>query len=258
VIYLAINFDPENEAPAAPEVRQALRLALDREAILATALNADGQLLAGSLLPGHWAAAELSPPAYDPAAARALLAGAGLGDTDGDGWLDQAGQRLELSIRLNGENRLHQELGWLAGSYYRDLGLYVRAEGAPFDSLIDDLFTHDFTLAIFSWPILPDPDQRLYWRSDENREGVGLNFGSYHSKPLDDLLDQAVAMPGCDPAARAGVYAGVQHTLAQDGPVDFLLAPNRHVLVAPRLHGVQPGPFAGLMWNSADWSVQDE
>jgi len=259
VIYLAINFDPENQAPVAPEVRQALRPALDREAILATALNDDGLLLAGSLLPGHWAAAaELSPPAYDPAAARALLAEAGLRDTDGDGWLDHAGERLELSIRLNGENRLHQDIGWLASSYYRDLGLYVRAEGVPFDSLIDDLFTHDFTLAIFSWPILPDPDQRLYWRSDENGAGVGLNFGSYNSGSLDDLLDQAVATPGCDPAARAGLVAGIQQTLAQDSPVDFLLAPNRHVLVGPRLHGVQPGPFAALMWNSSDWYVQDE
>ena len=258
VIYLAINFDPENEAPVSPEVRQALRPALDREAILATALNGDGQLLAGSLLPSHWAAAELSPPAYDPAAARALLAEAGLRDTDGDGWLDQAGERLELSIRLNGENRLHQDLGWLASSYYRDLGLYVRAEGVPVDSLLDDLFTHDFTLAIFSWPILPDPDQRLYWRSNENREGEGLNFGSYNSGLLDDLLDQAVARPGCDPAARAEVVAGIQQTLAQDSPVDFLLAPNRHVLVGPHLHGVQPGPFAALMWNSSEWYVQDE
>jgi peptide/nickel transport system substrate-binding protein len=258
VIYLAINFDPKNEAPVALEVRQALRPALDREAILATALNGDGQLLAGSLLPDHWAAAELSPPAYDPAAARALLAEAGLRDTDGDGWLDQAGERLELSIRLNGENWLHQDIGWLASSYYRDVGLYVRAEGVPFDSLIDDLFTHDFSLAIFSWPILPDPDQRLYWRSDENGVGIGLNFESYNSGPLDDLLDQAVATPGCDPAARAGLVADIQQTLAQDSPVDFLLAPNRHVLVGPRLRGVQPGPFAALMWNSFEWYVQDE
>lgn len=258
VIYLAVNFDPENEEPVVSEVRQALRPALDREAILAKALNGDGRLLAGSLLPGHWAAAELSPPAYDPAAARALLAEAGLGDTDGDGWLDQAGERLELSIRLNGENRLHQDIGWLASSYYRDVGLYVRAEGVPFDSLIDDLFTHDFTLAIFSWPILPDPDQRLYWRSDENRTGIGLNFESYNRKSLDNLLDQAVATPGCDPAARAEFYTGIQQTLAQDSPVDFLLAPNRHVLVGPRLHGVQPGSFAALMWNSFEWNVQDE
>lgn len=257
VIYLAINFDPANGDPFAPEIRQALLLALDREAILAEALAGDGQLMAGSLLVDHWATNDaLSFPEYDPAAARTLLTKAGLRDSDGDGWLDQYGQRLEPSIRLNGKNSLHQDLGWLISSYYRDLGLFARAESVPFDSIVDDLFTHDFNLALFSWPLLPDPDQRLYWRSTENTEGIGLNFTSYNNPELDALLDEAVAIPGCQSQARAEIYAEVQETLAQERPVDFLLAPNQHILVANRLHGLQPGPFVGFTWNIADWYLE--
>lgn len=259
VVYLAINFDPKNDPPIAPQVRQALLLALDREAILAETLAGDGQLMAGPLLPGHWAAnSSLSAPAYDPEAARTLLARAGLSDSDGDGWLDQNGQRLELSIRTNGQNPLHQNLGWLASSYYRDLGLFARSESVPFDSLVDDLFTHDFSLAIFSWPILPDPDQRLYWRSTENKEGIGLNFTSYNNPQLDKLLDRASGIPGCEAQARAEIYAEIQAVLAQDRPVDFLLAPNRHLLVNRRLHGLVPGPFAAFTWNVTEWYVQGE
>jgi peptide/nickel transport system substrate-binding protein len=182
MVYLAINYDPKNGEPLPSEVRQALVLALDRPAILEELSSEAGYLLAGPLLPRHWAASpELSLPDYDPEQARQLLAQAGLRDTDGDGWLDQYGERLELGIRLNGQNGLHQNLGWLLSSYYRDIGVFVRAEGVAFDSVVDDLFTHDFYLAIYSWPLLADPDQRPYWHSIENTVGLGLNFTSYHN-----------------------------------------------------------------------------
>jgi peptide/nickel transport system substrate-binding protein len=259
VVYLAINFDPANGDPLSDEIRQALLLALDREAILAEALAGDGQLMAGSLLPDHWAADKALPlPGYDPAAARTLLTKAGLRDSDGDGWLDQYGERLELSIRLNGKNTLHQDLGWLISSYYRDLGLFARAESVPFDSVVDDLFTHDFTLAMFSWPILPNPDQRLYWHSTENTEGLGLNFTSYSNPELDALLDEAIAVPGCQPQDCAEIYTKAQRILAEDRPVDFLLAPDRHLLVAHRLHGLQPGPFMPFTWNVHKWYFETE
>jgi peptide/nickel transport system substrate-binding protein len=254
ITYLAVNFEPKNVDPVEPQVREALLLALDREAILAEALNGDGQLLAGPLLPGHWAAnPNLSWPTYNPNAAKSLLVKAGSKDEDGDGWLDRDGRRLELSIRVNGENPLHQSLGWLIASYYRDLGLFVRSDTIAFTGLVDDLFTHDFSLAIFSWPLLPDPDQRLFWQSSENRVGRGLNFTSYDNPALDRLLDRAVAVPGCDMQGRAKIYATIQKTLAAERPVDFLLTPNRHILVGNRLQGVNPGPFVPFTWNAAEW-----
>jgi len=257
ISYIAINFDPKNEPPLSPQIRQALAQALDRETILAEALQGEGQLVAGSLLAGHWAAnGSLSPPAYNPQAARTLLVQAGLTDSNGDGWLELNGDRLELGLRLNGKNRLHQRLGWLISSYYRDLGLYVRAETVPPDSLIDDLFTHDFRLALFSWPILPDPDQRPYWHSDESEVGEGLNFVSYSSPQLDEILAQGVSVPGCQPQQRAEFYRQAQQLLSQQRPVDFLLAPNQHVLVGPRLAGVAAGPFAPFTQTIIDWQVQ--
>jgi peptide/nickel transport system substrate-binding protein len=259
MIYVAINFDPQNGDSIAPDLRQAMLLALDREAIVTEALGGNGHLLAGSLLPGHWATPnDLPLPAYSPDQARRLLAQAGLEDTDGDGWLEREETDLEFGIRLNGQNSLHQDLGWLASSYYRDMGLFVRAESVPADSLIDDLFTHDFNLAIFSWPIPADPDQRLYWHSTENDEGRGLNFTSYSNPDLDRLLEEAVAVPGCRTEDRADLYAEIQQLLAEKRPVDFLLAPERHLLIRSPLQGIRPGPFAPLTWNVTDWYLDEE
>ncbi len=257
LIHLAINYSPRNDPPMEPKVRQALLLALNREALLAEALAGEGQLLAGPLLPGHWAAAStLTWPEYDPKQAARLLAQAGLRDTDGDGWLDREGQRLKLSIRTNGENPLYQNLGWLVSSYYRDLGLFARTEGVSSDNLLDDLFTHDFTLALFSWPLRPDPDQRQFWRSDQAEEGLGLNFTSYKNPTLDKLLDQAVAVPGCAAPERAKIYAKIQQTLAAERPADFLVVPNYHLLAAKSLRGLKPGPFVPFTWNAAEWYIE--
>lgn len=259
LLYVAVNYAPKNEPPLPAAVRQALPQAIDRQTILNEILAGDGQLLAGTLLPGHWAASgQVAPPAYNPDAARALLRRAGLRDTDGDGWLDSNGQRLDLTLRLNGKNPREQELGWLVSSYYRDLGLYARAESVPPDSLIDDLFTHDFQLAIFSWPLLPDPDQRMFWHSRENTEGIGLNFTSYSNPKLDTLMEQAVAVPGCQTQRRADFYGQAQQLLNADRPVDVVLAPHWHVFTAGRLHGPSPGPFAPLTWNAADWYLTEK
>ncbi|MEM7348814.1 MAG: ABC transporter substrate-binding protein, partial [Chloroflexota bacterium] len=257
MLYLAINFAPKNEPPLSEEVRQALTLALDREAILDEALQGEGELLGSSLLAGHWAAeSEVSPPPYDPEQAKALLRQAGLRDNDNDGWLDQEGERLELSIRLNGGNQLHQNLGWLISGYYRELGVFARAEGIPSFTVIEDLFGHDYSLELFSWRIQADPDQYLYWHSEENERGSGLNFTSYNNSQMDQILERGRAIEGCAVESRAQAYQAGQLILAEDRPVDFLMAPYQHLLVADHLYGVDPGPFAPFSWNAATWYIR--
>ncbi len=257
LVYIALNFEPRNEPPLLPLVRQALLSALDREEILTQALAGDGQLLAASLLPEHWAANNtLSPPAYDPKTARNLLAKAGLKDSDDDGWLDKNGKRVNLAVQLHGNEPLHQRIGWLVASYYRELGLFARAESISSDILLDNLFTHDFDQAIFRWPMLADPDQRVFWHSRENKEGEGLNFVSYHNSQLDIWQEDAVSVAGCQLDDRADIYQEIQSTLHKDRPVDFILTPNQHVLVDSQLQGLKPGPFTPFTWNVTKWFLK--
>lgn len=256
--YVAVNFEPPEEEALDENIREALIRALDRETILEEALAGEGHLLAGSLLPGHWAANEtLSLPPYDPEGAAQRLQQAGLRDSDGDGWLERAGERLTLRLRVNGADETQQNLAWLISSYYRALGIETRAEGTGFDSVVDDLFSHGFDIALFGWPIPPDPDQRRFWHSTENSEGFGLNVTSYSNPQADRLLEEANRVPGCELTERAELYRDLQALLAETRPVDFLLAPHQHLLVADRLQGIQPGPFAPLTWNVGEWSLRN-
>jgi peptide/nickel transport system substrate-binding protein len=238
-------------------VRRALSMAIDRQSLLDQTLHGNGELIAGSLSPQHWAADPgLQAPPYDPEAARQLLLESGWSDTDGDGWLDREGERLHLSVRANGGNRLREDAAMLVAGYYRAIGIDATAELVIWGAVVDDLFTHDFEAIVFSWPLGPDPDQSQWWLSGQDEVGSGDNFVSFADDQVDRLLQEASAMPLCDPDRRAQLYRQVQDALAQKRPYDFLLVPYASVLARPDLRGLAAGPLAGPLESAPAWYLE--
>jgi peptide/nickel transport system substrate-binding protein len=238
-------------------VRLALSMAIDRQSLLDQTLHGNGELIAASLSPRHWAAdPTLQTPPYDPDAARELLLEAGWSDTDGDGWLDRDGERLRLSVRANGGNRLREDVAMLITGYYRAIGIDATVELVIWGAVVDDLFTHDFEAIVFSWPLGPDPDQSQWWLSTQNEMGNGDNFVSFADEQVDRLLKEASAMPLCDPDRRAQLYREVQRLLAKERPYDFLLLPYASVLARPDLRGLAAGPFAGPLESAPAWYIE--
>jgi peptide/nickel transport system substrate-binding protein len=241
------------------EVRRALAQAIDREQILAESLAGRGLLLAASLPPGHWAAGpELTWPAYDPGQARRLLAQAGLVDSDGDGWLDRAGDPVRLALRTNADNDLRRSLAILVSQYWRQAGLDTTVELTSWPLLVDDLLTHDFDAALFSWPVGPDPDQTHLWQSTEDEIGRGLNVVSFSDVEVDRWLAEGLTAAGCDLAGRSRAYANIQQRLAEVRPYDFLLMPQATVLANPELKGLAAGLWGGVVWNASDWYFEKQ
>jgi peptide/nickel transport system substrate-binding protein len=262
--YYFIGYNTDHPILGDVRVRRALSQAVDRQRLVDRILEGQGQLLDTGLLPAHWAypqnlagrpfdSAQDRP--FDPARAAQLLAEAGWVDNDGDGIRDRDGEPLRLRLTTNGENPIREAIAILAQQYYLAVGVAAEVELTTWGNFLKDIFTHDFDMVVFGWPLDLDPDEWELWHSSESVLDSGFNFVSYHNPRVDELLLQGLRVPRCDEARRAAIYGEIAAVLAQDQPYTFLFAPYNLIAVNERVGGVAPSPFAGLHWNLADWYV---
>ncbi len=176
-------------------------------------------------------------------------------DSDGDGIRDRDGEQLRLRLATNGGNPIREAIAILAQQYYLAVGVAAEVELMRWGNFLQDTFTHDFDLVVFSWPLALDPDGWELWHSSESVLDSGFNFVSYHNPRVDELLLQGLRVPKCEKARRAAIYSEIATILAEDQPHAFLFTPYNLIAVNERVGGVAPSPFAGLHWNLADWYV---
>ncbi|MCY4558887.1 MAG: ABC transporter substrate-binding protein [Chloroflexi bacterium] len=137
-----VNF--ERPALADPLVRRALSLAIDRESIAGLVAPAGSGSFAELLLPEALVPCPgVSAPGYDPGQARDLLAEAGYVDTDGDGFVDKAGEPLEIVI----------------GGYPQRFQLPIMAEAAQ--AMLADVGIKAEVL-ITEWSVVKEPGWDLF------------------------------------------------------------------------------------------------
>jgi len=253
--FLALN----NDHPLLHDatIRRALALVLDRGEMLASALKGQGTLMDAPWLSTHWAmeGISLTPLPYAPDQARELLAAAGWHDSDGDGLLDGGGEPLRLSIITHPANSAREQIALLTQQYWRSIGISAQVRMLPWGLFLDDLFRHTFDVAVFDWPLDAAPDQSWLWAAGEDGLGTGFNFISYANDRVDALLEEGRAVPGCDMDSRAVAYQDLARQLIDDQPYIFLFASHQRLAVTDALTGLQSGPYNGLYWNVAQWSL---
>jgi peptide/nickel transport system substrate-binding protein len=254
--YYFIGYNVDHPILGDVRVRRALSQAVDRQRLVDRVLGGQGQLLDSGLLPAHWAyPQELAGRPFDPTRAAQLLAEAGWVDSDGDGIRDRDGEPLRLRLSTNGGNPVREAIAILAQQYYLAVGVAAEVELMQWSNFLEDTFTHDFDMVVFSWPLALDPDEWELWHSSESVLDSGFNFVSYHNPRVDELLLQGLSVPQCEEARRAAIYGEIAIILAEDQPYAFLFAPYNLIAVNERVGGVAPSSFAGLHWNLAGWYV---
>lgn len=160
-----IILDADEGITADPNVRVALNLALDKDAIAEVvyggyAVPVDGQLLAPSIL-GH--NEDITAYPYDPEQAKSLLEEAGV-----------AGQTITLVGESSGRWLNDKELVEAIASYWTEAGLTVDLQTPEFGAYLDVLFDRESRAdAIFvsSSNDLLDPSRQL--NTYYSMEGVG-------------------------------------------------------------------------------------
>ena len=232
-----LNFNVADPALRDKRVRQAVALAMDREAIVAALWRGDARL-AETLLPeGEWAAAtdaELAHYPHDPARAARLLAAAGLP-------AGRDGVRLRLTLKIS-QDETTRLLAAVLQQQLRAAGIELKIRSAEFGTFYADVTHGAFQMYILKWiGSNEDPDIYRYMDSSGSFPPKGANRGHYVNARVDALLAKAAAESG--PASevearRRAEYVEVQQILAEELPAIPLWFPDNVVVHTRRLQGV--------------------
>lgn len=188
-----VILDADDGITADPDVRLALNLAVDKDAIAETVYGGFAEVDAGQLLSPSIVGYndELEPYPYDPDQARQMLEDAGV-----------AGETITLIGESSGRWLNDRELVEAIASYWTDAGLTVDLQMPGFDEYLDVLFdteNREDAIYVSSSNDLLDADRQLatYYHAD----GIGA---SNSDQELADLVDRA--RTELDPEAREPIY----------------------------------------------------
>jgi len=232
-----MNFNIDDPALKDKRVRQAVALALDRQAIIAALWRGHARL-AETLLPeSHWAAAadgDLAQYPHDPAQAQTLLQAAGFP-------AGKDGVRLTLTLKTSTDETTRL-LAAVLQQQMRATGIRLNLRSAEFGTFYADVTHGAFQMYILKWiGSNEDPDIFRYMYSSASFPPKGANRGHYVNAQVDALLAAAAAETGpaqVIQARRRAEYIQVQKILAEELPSIPLWYPETEVVHSTRLEGV--------------------
>jgi peptide/nickel transport system substrate-binding protein len=229
------------------ELRQAISLAVDRQLLADTVYLGAAVPVYGPITPAnkrwHWDGLSKTP--HDPVMAKARLASIGLTDRNGDGMLEDAGNRPAQFTLLTQKGRPDLER---ACAVIRDelkkVGVVVDVVALEASALIDRFANTGQYEAVYFSALATDTDPALnpdFW----------FSFGSAHlwdmgqkapatdwERRIDELMAKQLASP--DDAERKRLFDEVQSVFAEHAPVVYFAAPRIYVGVSTRVTHVTP------------------
>lgn len=228
-------------------VRRAIAAGVDFRAIVSAVYGPNAASLASWVLPSiPWALAnDITPYAYSPAQAAALLDEAGWRDAAGDGVRENGEALLQLTLITNADNPLRVQMGERIRDALLALGFAVNFEALDFATARDAVLQQRYDLAIVGFEGLgADPAAVDFFESAADQPGAGLNFTSYQNGSVDSWLSAARMLPGCNPAERGELYRQAQRQIHADVPIIMLSGQLSHVVSSSGWQGLAPGPWA--------------
>ena len=198
-------------------VRRAVNLAIDKQAIIDQVLQGAGTVLDSPLAPSVAGYCPVGSYAYDPAAARALLAEANVAPGTPLTLLTPRGRYLE-----------DEAVAQRVAGYLRDVGFAVTVQALDWPALSAALYkppqqvTAD--LHLFGWaPTFADAGWQLPQLYDSKKwPPVGPATSFYQNSTVDGLLDAAVQE--ANPGTRQSLFCQAEQAIWNDAPAIFLWA----------------------------------
>ncbi len=231
-----LSMNTRHPALARPEVREALRWAIDYRGIEAN-LVADTYRAHQAFLPvGFPAAMTDTPYRYDPARARALLAGAGFPDG-----IDLTFDHASSSPRAEIAQALQAQM--------REAGIRLTLQAAEGRQVLTKVRARQYQLAISLWGsdyLDPHSNAQTFCVNDDNSDASTNRTSAWNCAWADaDLTARALAaVKEADAARRVAEYQAMQRDLMARGPFAIMLQEIGIAALRRPLAGFRQGPLS--------------
>lgn len=220
-------------------VRQAIALAIDRDALVKEILHGQAEPGNGPIPVSLWAYAP-SEVSFDRERARELLREAGWVDSDGDGVLDSSGVAFRFTLLVNQDDAQRVAVAHALVAQLQQLGIAVTVQPVSSTALQQALFGRQYSAAVFGWiPLSGDPDCFELWHSSQ--ADTGLNVSGLRNQTIDTLLLQARLTS--NEANRRSLYAEFQRVFVELAPAVVLYYPRYFFAVKGDIEGIKPVPL---------------
>jgi peptide/nickel transport system substrate-binding protein len=227
-----------------PEVRQAMAMAIDHQALITTARRGFAQPLCTdhgpAVHPGYQPDAPC--PGYNPTAANQLL--------DSHGWMKGAdgirsknGQRLEFQYSTTANNLWREDDELILQQEFAAIGIKLDIQNYPastfFGPFLNGGKPGQYDLAEFETGAGYDPDDSAILACNQIPPN-GSNFSFYCNHQLDQLLQKQEQT--IDPVARQQIFDQIHQIELTDFPFIVLYAPYDIAMVKNTTHNYSPAP----------------
>ena len=180
---------------------------------------------------------------YNLEGAKTLLASSGWKDSDGDGFLDKAGQKLTLDFKIPSGSDITKQIALMLQDQMKKAGIEMNISEREWTVFIDEMKKHKFEMNIASWTIparVSDPYQ--IWHTESAKEG-GSNYCGYGNAESDKIIKDIRA--SLDENERIALYKTLQKMIYDNQPVVFMFYPKNRMAISKKFkvetHMIDPG-----------------
>ncbi len=212
-----------------PRVREALSLAIDREALIDLLFLRHGKVCTGPFLPGSKGFNdEVNVPKRNLVRAKELLRSAGYSKTN----------PFEFEIATSNSNAIRPYAAEILQRQLLDVGVKVTLRVMEWQAFLNTVVApRKFDSVLLGWSLSLTPDPYALWHSESDVPG-GFNLVGYHSKRTDKLIEQMESSTESEKIA--ALQRQIFAEIVGDNPYLFLVIPNEINVYSRRVRGIKP------------------
>ncbi len=224
-----------------PRVREALSLAVDRDALIDVLFLRHGKVCTGPFLPGSKGFnTTVKAPKRDITRAKMLLQAAGYSDAN----------PLAFEIATSNASAIRPYAAEILQRQLLDIGVKVTIRVMEWQAFLNTVVApRKFDTVLLGWSLSLTPDPYALWHSQSDVPG-GFNLVGYRSTKTDRLIEWMES--STDPATIAALQREIFAQIVGDNPYLFLVVPNEINVYNRAIKGIKP-TINGIWDNYIDW-----